>query len=101
MRRESATDCFLREQDFFVLQRPKFWDYLYIYWETIPEVTRSTTISTLSIGDEHTPSIWWKDEYEKIPVTTPERYFSIGVLVVRVNVFQGNRETILGQLMTP
>ena len=33
VRRESTTDCFLCEQDFFILQRPELGDNLYIYWE--------------------------------------------------------------------
>ena len=98
---EPATDCVFREHNFFVLQGSKFGDNLYIYRETIRKATRGTELSALGIGDENTPSVSRKYEHEGIGVTKAKSYSSVGILVIRVNIFHGNGETFLRQLMTP
>ena len=95
VRRESSTDCVFCEHDFFVFQRPKFGNNPYVYREAVPKVTRSTAISALRIGEENTPSIRRKYEDEQIAVAKAKGYFSVGILVIRVNVLHGNRETFL------
>ncbi len=83
-----SADGVLCKYGFFVLQRPKFGNDLYIYRETIAKIAWGVTVSALRIGNKNAPSICRKYQDEQVSVTTAKGYSCVGILVVRVYVFQ-------------